>query len=315
MATVGERALAEGRPTATRRTWWQQLRRSDAGVALLFLLPNLLGFLVFTARAVIEAFRLSFYRADLLTPEVWVGLSNYQRLLFNDELFRKVLVNTAYYTFGSVPLAIIVGLLLAVLVNTQLRGITVFRTAFFMPVVSSVVAVSLLWQWLYNSDFGLINEALRAIGLRNPPIWLSDPRWAMPALIIMSVWRQAGYNMVLFLAGLQGVPVHLYEAAEIDGANRWQRFWSITLPMLSPTTFFVLVISIIGSFQVFDQALILTNGGPADATHTVVMFIYNQGFQYFKMGYAAAVAWILFALIFLLTLFQWRYQRQWVHYE
>lgn len=295
--------------------WLRRLRRSDVGVALLFLAPNLIGFLVFTARAVIEAFRLSFYRADLLTPEIWVGLDNYRRLLFTDDLFRKILFNTAYYTFGSVPLTIIAGLLLAVLVNAPLRGMTLFRTAFFMPVVSSVVAVSLLWQWLYNSDFGLINETLRWLGVRNPPIWLSDPRWAMPALIIMSVWRQAGYNMVIFLAGLQGIPQHLYEAAEIDGANRWQRFWAITLPLLSPTTFFVLVISIIGSFQVFDQALILTNGGPADATHTVVMYIYNQGFQFFKMGYAAAVAWVLFLIIFVLTILQWRYQRRWVHYE
>ncbi len=315
MASIGEQALPGGTTTATRRTWWGRLRRSEAGVALLFLLPNLIGFLVFTARAVIEAFRLSFYRADLLTPEVWVGLNNYQRLLFSDDLFHKVLFNTAYYTLGSVPLAIIVGLLLAVLVNVPLRGITLFRTAYFMPVVSSVVAVSLLWQWLYNSDFGLINEALRALGLRNPPIWLSDPNWAMPALIIMSIWRQAGYNMVLFLAGLQGIPQHLYEAAEIDGANAWHRFWRITLPLLTPTTFFVLVISIIGSFQVFDQALILTNGGPANATNTVVMYIYQQGFQYFRMGYASAIAWILFIIIFALTVVQWQYQRKWVHYE
>jgi multiple sugar transport system permease protein len=315
MASAGDQALPRGRPAAQQRTWWSRLRRTDLGVALIFLLPNLLGFLIFTARAVIEAFRLSFYRADLLTPEVWIGLDNYRRLLFTDDLFRKILFNTVYYTLGSVPLAIVAGLLLAVLVNAPLRGMTLFRTAFFMPVVSSVVAIALLWQWLYNSDFGIINEALRALGVRNPPVWLSDPRWAMPALIFMSVWRQAGYNMVIFLAGLQGIPQHLYEAAEIDGANRWQRFWRITLPMLSPTTFFVLVISVIGSFQVFDQALILTNGGPADATHTVVMYIYNQGFQFFKMGYAAAVAWILFMLIFVLTLAQWRYQSRWVHYE
>lgn len=313
MASIGEQAL----PTAgaTQRSLWQRLRRTDAGVALLFLLPNLVGFAIFTARAVLEAFRLSFYRADLLTPEVWIGLDNYHYLLTRDELFQKVLLNTAVYTLGSVPLSIIAGLLLALLVNTGLRGITVYRTAFFMPVVSSVVAVSLLWQWLYNSDFGLINEILRALGVRQPPLWLSDPRWAMPALIIMSVWRQAGYNMVLFLAGLQGIPQHLYEAAQIDGATRWSRFWSITLPLLSPTTFFVLVISIIGSFQVFDQALILTNGGPANATNTVVMYIYQQGFQFFRMGYASAIAWILFIIIFGATLLQWYYQRRWVHYD
>jgi multiple sugar transport system permease protein len=314
MATLSRQAIPQAHPIS-KPSVWRQLRRSDIGVALIFLLPNLIGFLLFTARAVIEAFRLSFYRADLLTPEVWVGTRNYEHLLFENELFRKVLFNTAYYAFTSVPLAIAVGLILAIAVNVPLRGITFFRTAYFMPVVSSVVAVSLLWQWLYNSDFGLINETLRAVGVRNPPIWLSNPSWAMPALIIMSVWRQAGNNMVLFLAGLQNIPTHLYEAAEIDGANRWQRFWRITLPLLSPTTFFVLIISVIGSFQVFDQALILTNGGPANATNTIVMYIYNTGWQDFKMGYAAAVAWILFMLLFGLTLLQWYYQRRWVHYE
>ncbi len=314
MATTRARALAGTPPIVAQRSWMQRLRRTDLLVALIFLLPNLIGFLVFTARAVVEAFRLSFYRADLLTPEVWVGLGNYERLL-NDQLFHKVLLNTAYYAFTSVPLAIIVGLLLGLAVNVPLRGITLFRTAYFMPVVSSVVAIALLWQFLYNSDFGLINETLRAVGVRNPPVWLSDPNWAMPALILMSVWRQGGYNMVLFLAGLQGIPQHLYEAAEIDGASRWSRFWHITLPMLSPTTFFVLIISIIGSFQVFDQALILTNGGPANATNTIVMYIYNTGWQDFKMGYAAAIAWILFMLLFGLTLLQWMYQRRWVHYE
>jgi multiple sugar transport system permease protein len=314
MAPLGQTIGSPIARSAGRR-WWLRFRRSDVLVALVFLLPNLLGFLIFTARAVVEAFRLSFFRADLLTPEIWVGLANYERLLTRDDLFGKVVFNTAYYTFASVPLAMIAGLLLAVTVNVPLRGITLFRTAYFMPVVSSVVAVSLLWQWLYNSDFGPINEILRYIGIHDPPIWLSRPEWAMPALIIMSVWRQAGYNMVLYLAGLQSIPAYLYEAAEIDGANPWQRFWRITLPMLSPTTFFVLVISIIGSFQVFDQALILTNGGPANATNTIVMYIYNAGWQDFKMGYAAAMSWILFILLFAITVFQWRYQKSWVHSE
>ncbi len=299
----------------TKQSLWQQIKRSDLKVALIFLLPNLVGFAVFTARAVAEAFRLSFYRADMLTPEVWVGLDNFIRLFTRDELFRKVVVNTAYFTLGAVPLQMIAGLGLAVLVNVPLKGVTIFRTAFFMPVVSSVVAIALLWQWLYNSDFGIINETLRSLGVRNPPKWLSDPDWAMPALIIMAVWRQAGYNMVLFLAGLQGIPPDLHEAAEIDGASRWQRFWRITLPLLSPTTFFVLVISIIGSFQVFDQALILTNGGPANATNTIVMSIYYAGFQDFKMGYASAMAWVLFMILIVVTIIQWNYQKRWVHYE
>jgi len=209
----------------TKQSLWAQIKRSDLKVALIFLLPNLIGFLVFTARAVTEALRLSFFRADLLTPEVFVGLDNFIRLFTRDDLFRKVVLNTAYFTLGAVPLQMMAGLLLAILVNVPLKGVTLFRAAFFMPVVSSVVAIALLWQWLYNSDFGIINETLRALGVRNPPKWLSDPDWAMPALIIMAVWRQAGYNMVLFLAGLQGIPPDLHEAAEIDGAGRWQRFW------------------------------------------------------------------------------------------
>jgi multiple sugar transport system permease protein len=183
-----------------------------------------------------------------------------------------------------------------------------------MPVVSSTVAVALIWRWLYNTDFGLFNSFLGIFGLPSIP-WLTSTKWAMPALILLSVWKGMGYHMVIFLAGLQGIDAHLYEAAEIDGATRWSKFWYITLPMLTPTIFFVLITSIIGSFQVFGLALVMTEGGPGYATTTMVLSIYNNAFQWFKMGYAAALAWVLFAIIFAVTLIQVRYQRAWVHYD
>ncbi|MGH2559627.1 MAG: carbohydrate ABC transporter permease, partial [Thermomicrobiales bacterium] len=183
-----------------------------------------------------------------------------------------------------------------------------------LPYVTLTVALSLVWKWLYLEDVGLINTALGKIGIDGPD-WITSETWAMPALIIMTVWKTFGYNMVLFMAGLQSVPEHLYDAAKVDGANAWQRFRGVTLPMLSPTTFFVVVISIIGSFQVFDQALVMTAGGPGTATTPLVLYIYQVGFQSFHMGYAAALAWVLFAVVFVFTLIQFWYQRKWVAYE
>lgn len=279
-----------------------------------FLLPNIVGFLVFTLLPVLASAVLSLYRWDIIRSPVFVGLGNYLRLFTKDPFFYKILFNTAYYTFISVPLGMVCSLVLALLVNQRLTGITWFRAAYFMPVVSSTVAVALIWRWLYNTDFGLVNSFLRVFGLPNIP-WLTSTRWAMPALILMSIWKNMGYHMVIFLAGLQGIDVRLYEAAEIDGASRWGKFRYVTLPLLTPTIFFVLVTSVIGSFQVFALALVMTEGGPGYATSTLVLFIYNNAFQWFKMGYAAALAWILFAIVFIATLIQMRYQRTWVHYD
>lgn len=291
-----------------------RLKRAEAWAAWGFLLPNLLGFLVFTLLPVLAALFISFTEWDLLRPPRWAGFENYLRLV-QDPLFRKVLRNTVLYVLGTVPMQMVLALLVALALNQRLPGQTFFRTAYFMPVVASTVAVALVWRWMFHADFGLINSFLYMVGVNDPPNWLSSTRWALPAIIIMSVWQQIGFSMVLFLAGLQSVPVTLYEAAKIDGAGAWQRFWSITLPMLSSTTFFVLVISIINSFQVFDQAFIMTGGGPANATNTLVFNIYRYAFQFFQMGYAAAMAWVLFAIIFVVTLLQFRYQRQWVYYE
>jgi len=290
-----------------------RLQRQEALWALVFLAPDLFGFLCFTLIPVVAALILSFTKWDLIVKPTFVGFANFQNAL-RDETFRKVVFNTVYYTLGTVPTGMVLSLVLALALNQKIRGLGFFRTVYYLPVVSSMVAVALVWRWLYNKDFGLINWALSLFGLQ-PLGWLTSTKWAMPAVIIMSIWKGLGYNMIIFLAGLQGIPQHLYEAAAVDGASAWRRFWAITLPLLSPTTFFVLVMSIISSFQVFSQVYMMTQGGPADATSTIVYYIFQNAFQYFKMGYASAQAWLLFAMIFVFTLIQFRMQQEWVHYE
>jgi multiple sugar transport system permease protein len=289
------------------------LARQEELLAYLFILPSLVGFIVFLVVPMVASLGISFYDWELLTPPQFVGLKNFSALL-SDRVFKDVVVNTVYYTFGLVPLNIVVSLGLAVWLNTKLRGMMWYRIAFFLPVVTVTVAVALIWRWMYEPRAGIIDVVLRAVGLPGPT-WLGDANFAMPALIIMSVWKGFGYNMVLFLAGLQGIPVTLYEAAMIDGANAWQRFWKITLPLLTPMVFLGVVLTVISSFQVFDQAYVMTNGGPANATNTIVLYIYQNGFQYFRMGYASAIAWVLFGVIFIFTLVQMRLQGSWVQYD
>jgi multiple sugar transport system permease protein len=221
--------------------------------------------------------------------------------------------NTSYYTLGYMALNILTALGAALALN-RIRGKVFFRTLFFMPVVTSAIAVSLIWLWMLNPQFGVVNTFLRGMGIAEPPKWFSSTAWAMPGVILMSAWWNLGYNMVILLAGLQSIPESLYEAAMLDGASRTQRFTHVTLPMLTPTLFFVVVVTFIGSFQVFDQIFIMTNGGPADATRVMVMYIYSLGFQRFDMGLAAAVAMVLFAILLVMTLVQFRLQRRWVFY-
>jgi multiple sugar transport system permease protein len=298
--------------TAEKVPW---TKREHEGLAAgLFLLPNLIGFLIFTAIPVGAAFVLAFYDYDLLLGASWAGLENFREMFTTDEVFRAALFNTVYFTAVSVPLSVVLGLATAMLVNQALRGIVIFRSIFLLPYVTVTVALSLVWKWIYLPDIGLINSVLGVFGIDGPP-WLTSGTWAMPALILMSVWKGFGYNMVIFLAGLQSIPDHLYDAAKVDGATAWRRFLNVTLPLLSPTTFFVVVISVISSFQVFDQALIMTNGGPGTATTTLVLYIYQKGFQSFDMGYAAAVALVLFAAIFVFTVIQFMFQRRWVTYD
>src|ERR671933_284162 len=309
---AGQHPLARPvRAERSRRAY--SLATKEAVAGYLFILPSFVGFLVFLVIPILASLGLSLFEWELLLPPRFVGLQNFATLA-QDPLFRAVLLNTAYYAFGLVPLNIVLSLGLAVWLNTKLRGLTFYRLAFFLPVVTVTVAVALVWKWMYQPEVGLINVALGWLHIPAPN-WLGDTRWAMPALILMSLWKGFGYNMVLFLAGLQGIPGQIYEAALIDGAGAWQRFWRITLPLLSPTMFFAVVMTVISSFQVFDQAYVMTGGGPANATNTIVLYIFQNGFQFFRMGYASAIAWVLFAVIFIFTLLQMRLQGKWVQYE
>ncbi len=247
-------------------------------------------------------------------PPVWIGLKNYTNLLQLPE-FWEVLRNTVYYTVGYVPLAVTLPLFMAILVNQKLKGITFFRTIYFLPVVTSGVAIALVWGWMYNPSFGVINYILEKLFGIEGPRWLADPQWAMPSLIIIGVWQSIGYNMVIYLAGLQGIPQELYEAARIDGAGWWPQFRHITVPLITPTAFFILVLSIIGSFQVWTITYLLTQGGPAGATLTLSYYIYQQGFEWFHMGFAAALAYVLFGIVFGVTMIQFKLQKQWVFYH
>ena len=312
MAASQNVSLGAASPAAVRRGRLSLARREELA-AYLFILPSFAGFVIFLIVPMVASLGISLYDWELLVPPHFIGLDNFAALA-KDTVFRQVLLNTLTYTVGLVPTNIVVSLGLAVWLNTRLRWVNLYRLAFFLPVVTVTVAVALIWKWLYDPFAGLINLGLHLIGLPGPN-WLSDPHWAMPALILMSVWKSFGYNMVLFLAGLQGIPASIYEAATIDGASPWQRLWRITLPLLSPTMFFAVVMTVISSFQVFDQAYIMTGGGPANATDTIVLYIYQNGFQFFRMGYASAIAWVLFTLIFIVTLVQLRAQNRWVQYD
>lgn len=275
--------------------------------AYLFLSPVLLLFSVFTVFSVGYAFYLSFHEWNILEPaKPYVGLDNYSRLL-EDERFHQAVINTIYYTAGSVPLTMGIGLLIALLLNTQIRARGLFRALFYLPVLTPLVIASIIWKWVYNGDYGLLNYYLMELNLIDEPLlWLSDPNLAMPAVIITSVWKGVGFAMVVYLAGLQSIPEDYYDAAKIDGANGWRRLTDITIPLLSPTTLFLLVISVLGSFQVFTQIFIMTNGGPLGRTRTVVWYIYTTAFRDFNMGYAAAMAFALFAMMLVFTLLQFK---------
>lgn len=281
--------------------------------AMPFIGPTVIGFTFFVMGPVVASFVLSFTSWDLLTPPKWIGLENYRFMLANS-LFWKVIGNTFLYLILYVPLALILPLLIALLLNRPLKGITFFRSIYFLPVVTSTVAVALAWMWLYSPQSGVINYFLKLIGISGPH-WLSDTHWAMISLVIMSVWKVVGYNMVIYLAGLQGIPDDYYEVASIDGANTIQKFFYITLPMISPTAFFILIISIINSFQTFEQTYVMTQGGPAYSTLTIALHIYQQAFSFQKMGYASALAYILFFLTLAVSLIQIVLQKKWVFYS
>ncbi len=307
--------MATATTTATLvrpRPWWYAFRRGR-WFGYIYGGPVIIAFLIFNLYPMVLGLYLSFTKWDILSPPTFIGLGNWADLLKDDLLWRAI-AQTLYYAVASVTGATALSIALAVALNQRLKTIGFYRTFFFLPAVTSLVAIAMVWRWIYNTEFGVLNAFLGSLGI-NPVNWLGDPVLAMPAVILMSIWRSAGFNTVLFLAGLQGVPQEYYEAAEIDGASRWDRFVHITLPLISPTTFFVVVNGLIGSWQVFDQVYILTRGGPLLSTVTVVYLIYSNGFEWYKTGYASAMAYGLFLIIIALTAIQFRLQKRWVFYN
>jgi len=279
----------------------------------------LAGFFFFLLGPMIFSLVLCFLRWNGITSlgtAEWVGAAHFADLA-QDELFYIALYNTAYYACLSVPMGIVLSLLLAMMLNQQLQGISLFRTVFYLPNVVAGVATIMMWRWIFNPDFGALNFVLEHVGVEHPPTWLQSEVWAKPAFIIMSLWRVGG-SMLIYLAGLQNIPQHLYEVAAIDGASRIRRFFNVTIPMLTPTIFFNLIMSIIGSFQIFSAAYLMrqnADGGPNNATLFYVLYLYRKAFQHFEMGYASAMAWILFGIILCLTLIVIKSSRLWVFYE
>ncbi|MFH1084342.1 MAG: sugar ABC transporter permease [Chloroflexota bacterium] len=286
-------------------------RRNLTGYA--FVGPWALGFLVFTLLPFIASIWLSLTEWDLVNPPVFVGFLQFRKMFVADKLFRITLFNTFYYSTFSVPGIQILGLALAVILNQQLHGMALYRTLFYLPAITPGIASAFLWMQLFNPRIGMINNLLSRVGIDGPN-WLNSMTWSMPALIVMSLWGCGG-AMVIYLAGLQGVPTHLYEAAEVDGASAWRRFWSVTLPLITPTAFFNLVMGIIGSFQVFTSAFIMTGGGPAYRTLFYTLYLFQEAFYNFRMGYASALAWFLFLVVMLLTMVQLYLSKHWVYYE
>lgn len=289
-------------PSATRRTI----------TGYLFIMPFVLGFLFWFLAPALIAVWLTFTDWNLIRPPRYVGLDNILRL-GTDKLFWQSLKVTSLYTLASVPMGLVLALLLALLINTKIKGIAFFRTVYYLPSIVPAVVNAVLWAWIFNTEFGLLNAVLRIFGVSRIA-WLQEPEYALWALIIMSLWGVGG-AMIIYLAGLQGIPDVYYEAAMIDGAGRLRQLWNITLPLLSPVIFFNLIMSIIGTFQVFTAGFLMTNGGPENATLFYVLYLYRNGFQYLDMGYSAALAWVLFLIILALTALIFRYVGGMVHYE
>jgi len=291
----------------------QKYFTNNSKAAYLFLAPAISAIFVFFFLPVLAAFIISFTDFDIYTLGDWstlrfVGLNNYVKLI-DDPLFWQALQNTFYYVVAAAPLSIAISLSAALLLNSKLikyKGI--FRLGYFMPVVTTLVAVAIVWRFIYHPKFGILNYILSFVGI-NPIDWLGDPAWAMPSIILMSVWKNFGYNMIIFIAGLQNIPEELYEAADIEGANGWQKIKSITLPMLAPTTLFVTLITTIGFFQIFAEPYVMTQGGPLNKTLTIVQYMYQEGFRWWNMGYSASIAFVLFIIIFIGTMIQLKIQK------
>ena len=307
---MGPQATSGIRARSLRIFQLKQSQREELA-AYGFLAPNFIAFFVLVLGPTIFSFVVGFTNWNGLGLPKWSGFHNYVRLA-RDPLFRIALRNTVVYTLEFVPLAIIFALGLALLFNYRTRGISVVRLLFFLPFVTDMISISFVWMFIFNLRFGILNYALSIFDIP-PQAWLGDTKWALFSLVILSVWRWMGYYALIMLAGLQGVPQELYEAAEIDGAGRWKSFVKITVPLISPALFFVLTTGIISSFQVFEQMYIMTQGGPQDATISLAMFLYQQGFLFLRMGYASAVAWVLFFIVFVVTMINWNVRGRWVY--
>ena len=305
---LGVKAAHPNTPSKRRK----ELRKNL--IAYSFILPNLLGFAIFTLVPMVFSLGLALTSWDGANQVSWVGLQNFKDLL-DDSTFRISLENTLWYVGGTVPLTMVCALGLAVLLNQPIRGRNLFRTIYFFPYVASLVAVAVVWNMLFFPSAGPVNEFLRALGVANPPRWSASVDWAMPTVIMASIWRNMGYYMIIYLAALQGIPSILYEAAAIDGANAWQKFRYVTVPMLTPATFFISIMLTITSFKVFDLILVMTNGGPGRATNVLVMHTYNTAFRQFKFGYSSAIAMVLFAMVMIITIVQFTMERRWVEYS
>ena len=284
--------------------------RKDFFTGMGFILPSLLGFLIFTFIPVVISLCLSFTSWNFMEGIVGIkfnGLANYIRL-FSDEWFLNSYKNNIIFTAVTVPVLIALGLVMATIINKYIYGGGVVRTMIFIPYIASVVAVCTVWMVLLQPSYGPVNEFFRSIGIANPPGWLADFKWSLPSIMIIYVWQQVGYYSIVFLAGLKGLPEDVYEAAKVDGASSIRQFFSLTVPLISPTTFFLTIMGIIGSFKVFDQISVLTQGGPGSSSSVMAYYVYRTAFDYFEMGYANTLAWALFVLVFIVTLVQWKMQ-------
>jgi multiple sugar transport system permease protein len=303
------------KPNVFANRWRETIRLMRKNwSAYLFLAPGLIHFAIFTVFAVSFAFYISFHRWNIIQPDKpFVGLDNYIRL-FQDPRFIRAVTNTLTFMIG-VPLNLAAGLSVALLLNTKVRGQAIYRTLFYIPVVTPLVVSSIIWKWVYQGDYGLLNYYLLKFGLIEHKItWLADPDLALPALIIMGIWGGTGGTMVIYLAGLQSIPEEMYDASKVDGANAWQRLLYITIPLLRPTTFFLFITGVIGTFQIFTEVYIMTNGGPLNRTTTIGYYLYTKAFRELDMGYATSMAFVLFAMIFVFTVIQWKYTRGDVEY-
>lgn len=282
-------------------------------IAYSFILPNFLGFAIFTLIPMIFALALSFLNWDGSNPITFAGLDNFKQL-FKDTTFKISIVNTIYYAIGTVPLTLAASLGIAILLNKKIFARNFFRTVFFFPYVASLIAVAVVWNMIFNPSMGIVNSFLTSVGVANPPGWTSSTTWAMPVIIFVSIWKNMGYYMVIYLAALQGIPAELYEAASLDGASAWQKFKNVTLPMLTPTTFFVSIMLTISCFKVFDFVYMMTQGGPGRSTMVLVYHIYNTAFKEFTYGYSSAMSMVLFVIVLAITIFQFRAEKKWVSY-